>query len=102
MDTLPKHTQLITYADNKVFIQNDINTQSLRPSGKPQGHIALNIQSRNKTNTMSIPTLYVHLLHPLQTIHNTTLHVLTGCTLDTDIQQWHDEINILPLHTHLK
>ena len=33
---------------------------------------------------------------------NTTRHITTGCTLDTNIQHMHDETNILPLQTYLK
>ena len=34
------------------------------------------------------------------TAHNTALRGVTGCTLDTNIQHFHDETNLLSLHTH--
>ena len=38
----------------------------------------------------------------LQTIQDIALCIATGCILDTNIQHLHDEINVLPLYTHLK
>ena len=38
----------------------------------------------------------------LQTIQNTDLQIVTGCTRDTNTQHLHDETKVFPIDTHLK
>ena len=38
----------------------------------------------------------------LQTIQNTDLRIVTGCTRDANTQHLHDETKVFPIDTHLK
>ncbi len=53
-------------------------------------------------NTIWSPIISDTNLQKLQTIQNTALRVITGCTSDTSIQHLHDETKTLPLNNHLK
>ena len=48
--------------------------------GQTQEDITLNIQTCDKTNTR---ILCPHKIAKLQTIQNTTVHIVTGCTFNT-------------------
>ena len=41
-------------------------------------------------------------INKLQVMQNAALRACTGCTHDTNIQQLHDETNILPIQKHLQ
>ena len=41
-------------------------------------------------------------MNKLQTIQNSALRTITGCTLDTNTHHLHTETKILPIDTHMK
>ena len=41
-------------------------------------------------------------MNKLQTIHNSALRTITGCTLDTNTHHLHTETKVLPIDTHMK
>ena len=53
-------------------------------------------------NTVWSPIISHTNTQKLQTIQNTALRTITGCTLDTNIQHLHSETLTLPIQEHLK
>ena len=53
-------------------------------------------------NTIWSPIISFTSLNKLKKIQNAALRTITGCTLDTNIQNLHSETKILPLQNHLK
>ena len=54
------------------------------------------------TSTIWSPIISNTNMNKLQTIQNSALRTITGCTLDTNTHHLHTETKILPIDTHMK